>query len=50
MVKRGKRYMIIARVRQSKKSKQKTVTIPKHAGHKIRAGDYIEVRRIRRKG
>lgn len=42
-MKRGK---IIARVRKSKSSKQKTVTIPKEAGH-IRAGDYIVIRRLR---
>ena len=41
-----KSRVVIAQVRKSKSSGQKTVTIPKTA--KIRAGDYIVIRRIRK--
>lgn len=36
---------IIVQVRQSRKSKQKTVTIPKSA-RGVRAGDYLILRRM----
>lgn len=36
---------IIVKVRENKKNKQKTVTIPKNS--KIKCGDYVEVKKIR---
>lgn len=38
---------VIVQVRKSKRSRQKTVTIPKKARH-IRAGDFIILRRVSR--
>lgn len=41
------RKSVIVRVRRSKRSNQKTVTIPKKA-RSIRAGDYIKIIKVRR--
>lgn len=46
MGKKRVKSKIIAKVRQSKKSKQKTITIPKSARN-IRSGDYVVIRRVR---
>ena len=40
----SRKKIFIATVRQSKKSKQKTVTIPKSAKH-IRKGDYVVIKK-----
>lgn len=46
MVKRGKmKKRIIARVRASKRTGQKTITIPKKC--RIHKGEYVEIRRMR---
>ncbi len=42
MVKENKKYIL--KVRESKTSKQKTVTIPKES-EEIQEGDYVEVKK-----
>lgn len=36
---------IIVKVRENKRNKQKTITIPKNS--KIKCGDYVEVKKVK---
>lgn len=42
------RNQVIVKVRQSRSSKQKTITVPKDAKH-IKSGDYVKLTRLKGK-